>query len=120
MTRAFSVDSFRGLNRDVISADDFKKLSVRERHMLVRYLTSEQNATTVAREFNLRTYEIERWLGRGDIAEILGKSVPRDLMGMVLDIEERYGFNAEQVREIARKSEERKKQALAAFEEGEE
>ena len=119
MTRAFSVNSFRKLNRDVISADDFKKLSVRERHMLVRYLTNGNDATNIAREFNLRTYEIERWLQREDIAEILGKSVPRNLMEVVLDIEARYGLTAEQVREISKRKEERRREALEEVEEGE-
>ena len=111
------MNSFRKLNRDVISADDFKKLSVRERHMLVRYLTNGNDATNIAREFNLRTYEIERWLQREDIAEVLGKEMPRDVMEMVLDIEERYGLNAEQVREIERKREERRRVALEEIEE---
>lgn len=119
MTRAFSVNSFRKLNSDVISADDFKTLSVRERHMLVRYLTNGNDATNIAREFNLRTYEIERWLAREDIAEILAKGLPSNMMEMVLDIEERYGLNAEQAREIERKKVEKQKAAMEEVDTGE-
>ena len=56
---------------------------------------------------------------REDISEILEKALPGDLMGVVLDIEERYGLNAEQVREIAAAKGERRRVALEGLEEGE-